>query len=99
MARFRENCCSAIQDGKPLKILLRLHLRLLCLSPYDALEREAWFDEAQGLLALANSASQQAEWVSLLAWAYKKHVGQGIPICMIMGRLLIGSDDKTLAAR
>ena len=99
MARFRENCCSTIQDGEPLKILLQLHLQLLYLSPYDALKREAWFDEAQDLLVLANDASQQAEWVSLLAWAYTKHIGQGLPITMIMGRLLIGSDDKTLAAR
>jgi hypothetical protein len=99
MARIRENNCLAIQDGEPLNILLQLHFQLFHLSPYDAIRREAWFDEAQNLLALANNASQQAEWVSLLAWAYKKHLGPGIPICMIMGRLLLESDDKTVARR
>ena len=72
MARIRENNCLAIQDGEPLNILLQLHFQLFHLSPYEAIRREAWFDEAQNLLALANNASQQAEWVSLLAWAYKK---------------------------
>ena len=99
MASFRENNCLGFRDGEPLNILLQLHFQLLNLSPYDAVRREAWFDAAQSLLALANNASQQAEWVFLLAWAYKKHLGQGIPICMIMGRLLFDSDDKTLARR
>jgi hypothetical protein len=86
-------------DGEPLNILLQLHFQLVHLSPYDAIAREAWFDEAKCLLALANNASEQAGWVSLLAWAYKNHVGQGIPMCMIIGRLLLESDDKTLANR
>jgi hypothetical protein len=79
MARFNENSYLTIQDGEPLKMLLQLHFQLLHLSPYDAIGREAWFDDAQRLLVLANNASQQAEWISLLAWAFKKHIGQGIP--------------------
>jgi hypothetical protein len=88
MRRPQERRFSAIRDAEPLDILVQLHFLLLYLSPYDAVARETWFDEAQSLLALANDNSQQSEWLLSLAWAYKKHLGQGIPVCMIMGRLL-----------
>jgi hypothetical protein len=75
---------------------MQLHYYLVYVSPYDAVAREAWFDEAQRLLTRANSTSQQAEWLLSLAWAYKNQLGQGMPICMITGKLLSMSDSTSV---
>ena len=93
MGKSKEHKFSTAQDGELLGVLRYLHYCLVCISPYDAVAREAWFDEAHSLLARANDTSQQAEWVLSLAWAYKKHLGQGMPICMITGRLLNGREN------
>jgi hypothetical protein len=68
--------------------LVRLHHQLLQLSPYDAGSREAWFDSARTLLTTATNASERAGWLITLAWAYKKRLGQGLPVSIIMGKLL-----------
>ena len=73
--------------------LVRLHHQLLQLSPYDVMSREAWFDAATALLATAANPSEGAGWLMTLAWAYKKHLGQGLPVSIIIGKLL-GKRDK-----
>ena len=88
----------AVHDGELLGVLRYLHYCLLCISPYDAVAREAWFDEVHSLLPLANDTSEQAEWVLSLAWAYKQHLGQGMPLCMITGRLLNGRENNRFMA-
>jgi hypothetical protein len=76
--------------------LVRLHHQLLQLSPYDAVSREAWFDAARTLLATATNASEGAGWLITLAWAYKKHLGQGLPVSIIIGKLLGKRDTAAL---
>ena len=76
--------------------LVRLHHQLLQLSPYDAVSREAWFDAARTLLATATNASEGAGWLITLAWAYKKQLGQGLPVSIIMGKLLGKRDSAAL---
>ena len=76
--------------------LVRLHHQLLQLSPYDAVSREAWFDAARTLLATATNASEGAGWLITLAWAYKKRLGQGLPVSIIMGKLLGKRDSAAL---
>jgi len=76
--------------------LVRLHHQLLQLSPCDAVSREAWFDAARTLLATATNTSEGVGWLITLAWAYKKHLGQGLPISIIMGKLLGKRDTATL---
>lgn len=73
--------------------LVRLHHQLLQLSPYDAASREAWFDAAKTVLATATNPSEGAGWLMTLAWAYKKHLGQGLPVTIIVGKLL-GKRDR-----
>jgi hypothetical protein len=69
--------------------LVRLYHQLLQLSPYDSVSREAWFDAARTLLATATNDSEGAGWLITLAWAYKKRLGQGLPVSIIMGKLLV----------
>jgi hypothetical protein len=88
MGRRFENEFLAITDEESLKVLTQLHHQLLQLVPYDAVAREAWLDDAARLIAQANSPSQRRDWLTTLAWAYKQQLGQGIPVWMIMGRLL-----------
>ena len=88
----RESELSAIQDEESLRTLAQLHQQLLQLLPYDAVATEAWFNDARCLLGQASNASQRAGWLTMLAWAYKQHLGQGIPLLMIMGRLLSTRD-------
>ena len=68
--------------------LVRLHHELLQLPQYDAVSREAWFDAAKTLLATATNASEGVGCLMMHAWAYKKHLGQGLPISIIIGKLL-----------
>ena len=76
--------------------LVRLHHQLLQLSPYDAVSREAWFDAAKTLVATATNASEGVGCLMTLAWAYKKHLGQGLPISIIIGKLLEKRDNDAL---
>lgn len=90
------------EDGEFLRAygesldLVRLHHQLLQLSPYDVALREAWFDAAKTLLATATNPSEGVGWLMTLAWAYKKHLGQGLPISIIMGKLLEKRDNAAL---
>ena len=76
--------------------LVRLHHQSLQLLPYDAVSREAWFDAAKSLLATSTDASERAGWLMTLAWAYKKHLGQGLPVSIIVGKLLGKRDNAAL---
>ena len=90
------------EDGEFLRAygesldLVRLHHQLLQLSPYDVALREAWFDAAKTLLATATNPCEGVGWLMTLAWAYKKHLGQGLPISIIMGKLLEKRDNAAL---
>jgi hypothetical protein len=92
MERRHEYEFSPSRDRELLEVLAQLHHQLLELLPYDVDAREAWFDAAARLLAQADSDSQRVDWIATLAWAFKRQVGQGIPISMIIGRLLNPSD-------
>lgn len=91
---------STIREEGSLKTLAQLHQRLRHLLPYDAVARESWFDDAARLLAEAGNASERVDWLTMLAWAYKQQPwGQGIPIQMIMGRLIRRRDTCRLVLR
>ena len=92
MKRRVEYELSSRRERELLEVLAQLHHQLLELLPYDADARETWFDNAARLLAQANSDSQKVDWLTTLAWAYKRHLGQGIPVSMIIGRLLNTKD-------
>lgn len=92
MKRRGEYELSPSRERELLEVLTQLHHHLLELLPYDADAREAWLDDAARLLAQANSDSQKVDWLTTLAWAFKRHLGQGIPVSMIIGRLLNTKD-------